>query len=590
MAGRIPNAWMDDLYNRADIVQVVSDYVHLKKDGKRFWGLCPFHNEKTPSFSVNPELNLYYCFGCKAGGNAVNFVMETEHMTFSEAALFLGEKFHMPPPTLNQDPDYEKKKTQRERLINANTEAARFYHNLLWTEEGKKVLDYFHGRGMDDSVIRKFGLGASPDKWDALLRHLKDLGYSEEELVLAGLVLKKEDRCFDMFRSRAMFPIIDVKGTVLGFGGRILDNGKPKYMNTGDTPVYNKRQGVFAANLLKKERELKRILLVEGYMDVVALTQMGIKGVVASLGTSLTPEQAKLLHRFAPEVWVAYDGDEPGQHAIEKAIGIFNSEEMPLKVLRIPDRLDPDEYIRQRGKQAFEDLRPITSTRFLLERTMARFDLTDTDGKMECAKACSGLLAKVTSPVEMENYIEYLHVCTGFSKEALYAQVGVSRPAVKEQRVVMGDVVKRSRNSLKQDDECDKAQQMMLSLITMGVLPENLRKPGLFDNPLYAKCAELLMDGMKVTRLLDQFDDPQEKELLTKALSMQGEMDAEEAAEIARDCLRKISMTRLEKQIGDLRTELQVCDPSASPGILNQIMTLSKELNSMKNQIWQSGF
>ena len=336
MAGRIPSAWMDELYARTDIVSVVSAYLPLKKDGRRYWGLCPFHHEKTASFSVNPDLNLYYCFGCKAGGNVVQFVMEMERVSYLEAVKLLADRIHMTLPEVRDDPDYEKRRSQRERLLGANREAARFYHEQLWKPEGKRALDYLHGRGLDDGIIRRFGLGASADQWDGLTKYLTEKGYTQEELSLAGLTVVKSESAYDMFRSRAMFPIIDQYGNVLGFGGRAMNDAKPKYLNTADTPVFNKRKGVYAINLIRKQRDLKRIMLVEGYMDVVAISQAGVTGAVATLGTALTNEQARLLKRFAPEVHLAYDGDEAGQHAIERGLEIFEQEDVPAKVCFSP--------------------------------------------------------------------------------------------------------------------------------------------------------------------------------------------------------------------------------------------------------------
>lgn len=416
MAGRIPKSWMDELFAKADIVQVVSKYVHLRKDGNRYWGLCPFHNEKTPSFSVNPTNNLYYCFGCKAGGNVLHFTMEMEHQTFSEAALALGEQFGLRSPVVVEDPDYEKKQGIRDRLLQANLFAAKYYHETLWKPEGKLVLDYFHGRGLSDQVIRKFGLGAAEDKWSALSDLLIANGYTVDELVLAGLTVKKDDHYYDMFRNRAIFPIISAENRILGFGGRALTDIKPKYLNTSDTPVFNKRLGVYAANLLKKERNLSRVILTEGYMDVVALTQMGIKGVVATLGTSLTVEQARYLKRFAPEIWISYDGDEPGQHAIERAVDIFNEEEINAKVLMLPDGLDPDEFIRQRGTNEFESIRPINGMRFKLQRLLKQYDLTSEEGRASYAKAATELLKQVKDPIDVERHIDFIQNKTGFDK------------------------------------------------------------------------------------------------------------------------------------------------------------------------------
>lgn len=585
MAGRIPENWLNDLFEKTDIVQIVSQYVHLKKDGKRYWGLCPFHNEKTPSFSVSSDLNLYYCFGCKAGGNMIQFVMEMEHLSFTDAAIFIGEKFNLPPPEMREDPSYEKTRSLRERLYQANKEAARFYHATLWTDAGQKALQYLYGRGLTDGVIRKFGLGASPDKWDGLLNHMTELGYTKEELISAGLVIENENNTHDMFRSRVMYPIIDAKDHVLGFGGRILGDGKPKYMNTADTVIYNKRHHIYAGNLIKKERNLKRILLVEGYMDVIALTQMGIHGAAATLGTSLTPEQAHLMHRFAPEVWVAYDGDEPGQHAIEKAIPIFDKEEMPLRVLHIPDALDPDEYVRQRGVSAFESLKPVSSVRFLIDRVILRHDMSDTDEKTECAKECAVILKRVKSPIELETYMEYLALRTGFSKDVLYAQLGVTKPetvSAKHFANASVSVIRKDRNNDKNQDN-EKAQQTLLALMVRSTLPEGLIKPEYFSSALYRFCAEKLLKGELPGRIIDDLEGPEEISQASAAFSMAGDLDTDNTAEVAQDCINKIRIYQLETQIETLKKEMSICENSKRLELLNQIKLLSSDLNLAKN-------
>ena len=370
MSSRYPAAWLDELRSRSDIVQIISGYVALNKKGRKYWGLCPFHGEKTPSFSVDGEHQLYYCFGCKAGGNVFHFYMEMEHCTFSEAVTQLAERAHMTLPELERDEDYERRRTQRERLLAANKEAARYYHETLFTPAGAASLAYLRRRGLSDGVIRKFGLGASPDEWSVLSDRLMEKGFTLDELTLAGLTVRKKsetgkDRYFDMFRSRAMFPIIDAYGNVLAFGGRTLEKREPKYLNTADTPVFNKRKGVFAANLLRQQRHLDRVILVEGYMDVVSLTQFGVEGVCATLGTALTAEQARLLKRFAPQVYLGYDGDSAGQHAILRGLEILEQENVPARVLDFPDGLDPDEFIRRDG-QPFQ-----MSERRLSERTVS---------------------------------------------------------------------------------------------------------------------------------------------------------------------------------------------------------------------------
>ena len=426
MASRYPASWLDELRSRSDIVQIVSGYVALNKKGRKYWGLCPFHGEKTASFSVDGEHQLYYCFGCKAGGNVIHFLMEMERLSFTEAVEQLAERAHLPLPEMEKDEDYERRRTQRERLLAANREAARFYHETLFTPAGAPALDYLRRRGLSDGVIRKFGLGASPEDWSVLTDRLLEKGWTLDELVLAGLSVRKKkddgkERYFDMFRSRAMFPIIDAYGNVLAFGGRTLDKREPKYLNTADTPVFNKRRGVFAANLLRQQRHLDRVILVEGYMDVVSLTQFGVPGVCATLGTALTNEQARLLKRYAPQVYLGYDGDSAGQHAILRGLDILAQEGVPARVLDFPDGLDPDEFIRRDGAEGFGRLPAVSPAVYRLRRLKDGMDLSTQDGRMAYAREASGIVAAV-DPVERDVLLGQLAIETGFSRETLLEQ------------------------------------------------------------------------------------------------------------------------------------------------------------------------
>ena len=439
MSSRYPAAWLDELRSRSDIVQLVSGYVALNIKGRKYWGLCPFLGEKTPSFSVDGEHQLYYCFGCKAGGNVFHFYMEMEHCSFSEAVEQLAERAHMVLPEMEKDEDYERRRTQRERLLSANREAARFYHETLFSPAGARALDYLRRRGLNDSVIRKFGLGASPEDWSVLSDRLLEKGWTLDELTLAGLTVRKKqdngkDRYFDMFRSRAMFPIIDAHGNVLAFGGRTMEKREPKYLNTADTPVFNKRKGVFAANLLRQQRNLERVILVEGYMDVVSLTQFGVEGVCATLGTALTNEQARLLKRYAPKVYLGYDGDSAGQHAILRGLDILEQENVPARVLDFPDGLDPDEFIRRDGIDGFRKLPAISPASYRLRRLKDGFDLSSQEGRLAYARGASDIVAAV-DPLERDVLLGQLAVETGFSRDTLAEQMKLSaaRPASKQQ-------------------------------------------------------------------------------------------------------------------------------------------------------------
>ena len=276
-------AWLDELRNRVSLEEVVSEYVPLKQKGRRYWGCCPFHNEKTPSFSVDTEAQMYYCFGCHKGGTVINFVMDMERMPFMDAVRLLAERAHMEVPVSGRGERRDGvSRDERDRMYDANRQAARYFHTLLWTDEGAEALNYLYGRGLNDKDIRRFGLGASPKGWDGLYRHLTEQGFEPELLEKVGLIVRRDGRAFDMFRGRAIFPIIDARGRVLGFGGRAMGDAQPKYLNTAETPIFNKRNGLYALNMAAKERSVGHLVLVEGYMDTVSLRKHGVQGVVGA--------------------------------------------------------------------------------------------------------------------------------------------------------------------------------------------------------------------------------------------------------------------------------------------------------------------
>ena len=588
MAIRLPSAWKDELLARTDIVSIVSSYVTLKKDGCRYWGLCPFHNEKTPSFSVNADLNMYYCFGCKATGDAIKFVMEMERAPFMDAVKLLADRAHMALPELQEDPDYERRRSQRERLYNANRDAARYYHDMLWKPEGKAALDYLHGRGLTDGVIRRFGLGASTNQWDGLTNYLTEKGYTREELNLAGLTVVKGENAFDMFRSRAMFPIIDQYNHVLGFGGRAMQkDAKPKYLNTSDTPVFNKRKGVYAINLIRKNRDLKRIILVEGYMDVVAISQAGVTGAVATLGTALTNEQARLLGRYAPEVFLCYDGDEAGQHAIERGLDILEAEHVPCRVIYLPDGLDPDEFIRQRGLEAFEAIQPMRPVAYRMQRLRLQYDLKSPDGPAEYAKKCAELLRTVRDPVDLENYLEALSVQTGFSRDVLLAQVGTQIEANGAQAApLLQPKVQPVRERRVREPEGYKTEQTLLALLASGRLPRDMVKEADFFSETLRLIAGRLIAGETPDAIVadeDLTDDA--RQAAGEAFSRLTGTEIDNAAEVAGDCLRKLRIQYLTQEMNKLKETMRTLESNEQKTqMLTEIQELTRELDQLKQQ------
>ena len=588
MSSRYPAAWLDELRSRSDIVQIVSGYVALNKKGRKYWGLCPFHGEKTASFSVDGEHQLYYCFGCKAGGNVIHFLMEMERITFPEAVEQLAERARLPLPEMEKDEDYERRRTQRERLLSANRDAARFYHETLFSPAGAAALDYLRGRGLSDGVIRTFGLGASPEDWSVLTDRLLEKGYTLDELVLAGLTIRKRkedgrERHFDMFRSRAMFPIIDAYGNVLAFGGRTLEKREPKYLNTADTPVFNKRKGVFAANLLRRQRHLERVILVEGYMDVVSLTQFGVPGVCATLGTALTAEQARLLKRYAPQVFLAYDGDSAGQHAILRGLGVLEQEDVPARVLDFPDGLDPDEFIRRDGAEAFRKLPAVSPAAYRLRRLKDGRDLSSQDGRLSYARGASEIISAV-DPVERDVLLGQLSVDTGFSRDTLLEQMNLSSgknlSGRKESPARPSSFRKEPSGAASSEDL--KAQELLLSLFASGQIPKDMIEEKDFSDDELKSIYRDLLSGASPASLPDLAPDEASRSRMTRILLSPSAVDTDEMIAMANDCLNRIRKAALERRYDELTGEISSSSGERLTALLREAQEISDKLRKLK--------
>lgn len=414
--------FLESLSDKADIVDVVSDYVTLKNSGRSYVGLCPFHREKTPSFHVDADKQLYHCFGCQASGNVYTFVMKIENLDFVEAVKFLANRVNMPLPEEGAAKGVSREK--KARLLEANRQAARFYHELLYLPEGAEALNYLRGRGLTDNIIRRFGLGYSPNARNELYKHLANKDFASSELIESGLCVMGDAGPRDFFRNRVMFPIINTYGEVIAFGGRVMDKTEPKYLNTGDTPVFNKRKNLYSLNLLKKSKA-KRAIITEGYMDVIALNANGYDYAVASLGTALTRDQIKLVSRYAPEIYVSYDGDKAGINATHRAIELARAEKLKVRVIALEGGKDPDEYMRELGPQAYAD--SMSSAKwgidYLLEEALAHLD--SDEAKAKAAFEGSKIVAQYAfDSIETEMYLKRISQKTGFSIEALYKNIG----------------------------------------------------------------------------------------------------------------------------------------------------------------------
>ena len=490
----IPSAFIDELVARSDIVDVVSDYVNLAPKGGSYWGLCPFHGEKTASFHVLPDRQLYHCFGCGKGGGVVSFVMELENLPYLDALRLLAKRAGMEFPEGDLD---ESGRRRRARLLQLNKEAARYFHSQLHSPAGREGLEYLRGRGLSKGIMTRFGLGFAPESWDSLTKAMTDKGFAKGDLLDAGLAVSgKKGGVYDRFRNRVMFPIIDLRGDVIGFGGRVLGDGTPKYLNSPDTPVFNKSRNLFALNLAKTTK-LGRIVLTEGYMDTIYLYQAGFDCAVASLGTALTADHAKLLSRFTKEVVICYDADAAGVQAANRAIPMLEKTGLKVRVLRVNGAKDPDEFIRKYGPDAFARLLDQSENyvEYNLGQLQSKYDLTDPVQKTEFARAAAEMLAGLDSPVEREVYAGQLSELTGVGKTALLQEI------------------QRSRNQRMRSAKRKQARRDMTPVTQVQPKARQMR----YENPRSARAEEgilrlLILDGslLRETEGLepDQFSSP----------------------------------------------------------------------------------
>lgn len=445
----IPAHYIQELLQRNSVVDVIGGHVHLKRHGRIYKGLCPFHSEKTPSFTVYPDTQSYYCFGCGAGGDIISFAKEINGLTYVEAVKMLAQQSGMPLP----DED-DKLSRLKSRIYEMNKIAARYFHANLNSEKGKNARIYLRQRQLSDKTIVNFGIGYASDGWQDLCNHLKRKGFSEEEMVSAYLAARSsKGNIYDIFRDRIIFPIIDLRGNVIAFGGRRMgDEGGPKYLNSGDTPVFKKSNGLFALNLAKKSGK-ETFILAEGYMDVISLHQAGFNNAIATLGTALTSQQAKLIADYAKNVVIAYDSDEAGQKATRRAMDIFSKEDVTVQVLQMDGAKDPDEYIKKFGRDRFEALieKANSALDFELLKLRKQYDIKDTQGRIDYLTKSCDILAAIPSPVLQDVYCSRLAGETGADKASIKLQL------------------EQSKNKLYRSNSYKKDKQMLKEGIAGGI-------------------------------------------------------------------------------------------------------------------------
>lgn len=556
----LSDSFLQELKMKTDIEDVISTYVTLKRRGATLVGLCPFHNEKTPSFTVYPATQSFYCFGCGAGGDAITFLKKIENLDYLDAVKTLAQRAGLQMPQEGFDDSLSKR---RRRILEMNREAARFYHSVLLSPEGKVGYDYYIGRALSAATINHFGLGFAPNQWDALLKHMRAKGYQPAELVDAGLARKGQKGYYDNFRNRVMTPIIDVRGNVIAFGGRVLDDSKPKYINTGDTLVYKKTNELFALNFAKDSKE-DALILCEGYMDVIAMHQAGFTNAVAGCGTALTTEQVRLISRYAKEVILTYDADEAGQKALQKAMTLFDQTDVKVRIPALVGGKDPDEIIRTYGRDKFKGMLEGASneTEFRLLALRRQYNLATTQGKIDFIGGALQILATLP-PVEQDLYVSRLSEELGVERQNMKVQLqdlvarqGNRREKREFKRIVQENMRKTARETMATDASLRKlrAEDRLISLLLR--YPDCSRLCKDFDpqwlTPGFAQRVFTLIlqrlengDGTELMDLRDRLTDD-EMGRLSGIIARGGE--SADAKQEFSDCLQTIRSEQQKKQ------------------------------------------
>lgn len=561
-----------------NIVDVVSSYVQLKRNGTSFTGLCPFHKEKTPSFHVSEDKQLFYCFGCGAGGNIYDFVMRIENLDFVEALKFLAQRAGI--QLEEEQSSYRESRDEhnlKQRIYEMNVKAARHFVNNLLDKEAKSAHEYVVKRGLDRHTITRFGIGYAKDEWTDLTEYLKAEGYSPEEIVTAGLAVRNDKgRVYDKFRNRLMFPIINVRGSVVAFGGRALGEDPAKYMNSPETPVFFKGRNLFALNVAKQYGLKQGIILVEGYMDVVSLNQRGIPNVVAGLGTAFTLDQAKLLKRYASEVYVCYDSDEAGQKATLKAIDILAEAGNVIKVVQYTGAKDPDEFILKKGSESFRDLlnNAKAAVEYKILRIRKEYDITEVTEKVAFVNEAAQILSQVENTVEREAYVKRISLETDISQEAINAEINKliyarEKKAVKKEVFTQNRLpaeVEQARTASVESGSTTtyKAERMLLNIIFFHQKAYEMAKEeadgSLFANDTNSKIFDAIMAYKSKTQEADasgflSFIDGPLKQQAAAILYKEYQCDS---AQAVRDTITKLKGELMNNRMKQLAKEGKV--------------------------------
>lgn len=590
-----PDELIEEIRISNDIISVVGEYIQLKRKGKGFFGLCPFHSEKTPSFHVDPVKQLYYCFGCGNGGSVIQFVMGVENLDYIEAVKFLADKAGILLPE-GEDEKYKEIARKKKQILKINVEAARFFYEQIEDEKNSFAREYLASRGIKRRTVRKFGIGYSLKDWDALYKHLKAKGYDDDILLESGLVLKnKSGGYYDRFRGRIIFPIFDLRGNVLGFGGRVLDNSEPKYMNSPETMVYNKRKHLYGLNFAKNSSH-KRIIVVEGYMDVISLFQFGIINTVASLGTALTESQGRLLKKYTEEIIISFDADTAGKAATIRGLDILDSIGCNVKVLEMPEGEDPDEFVKKYGADAFNSLinKSLSLVEYKIKALKSEIDTNNTEGKIIFLNKTADVLSKLDNDIEREMYIKKIAKEYEISQESIYAEVLKRIKPKKGFRAVVTNINTKSRfEKDKGKDEYQRAiknERILLSLISIDNSLFNLVKdkisPESFedeDNRRIAKAVFEKLNSNKglVPAELINLADNKNSNIFTRLL--QEECNFEDNKKAILDIIKKMELFKLTKREREILNVISNSKDKTAEEVRNMKLELQQILYKKKS-------
>ena len=559
---------IDEVREKNDIVDVISPYVRLTKRGSNYVGLCPFHNEKTPSFSVNTERQCFHCFGCGVGGNSISFVMKYENLTFTEAVRQLADKVGMNLPEENYNPEYRKRADLKTRLFDIYKVAAKFYYFQLRSDYGNFPMEYLKNRGLSDETINAFGLGYSIKSANALYNYLKSKDYSDELMIKAELVTFKEGRgIFDMFWNRVIFPIMDQNNKVIAFGGRVMGDGEPKYLNSRETDIFNKRRNLYGLNFAKHSRQ-GYMLLCEGYMDVIALHQAGFTNAVASLGTSLTEEQARLISRYVKEVIITYDSDGAGVKAAIRAIPILKTAGIRTKILKLTPFKDPDELIKSAGREEFEKRiqNAENSFDFELYNIEKNYDLSEPEGKTEFLNRVAERLTEFEEELERENYIAAVAEKYFVSKDSLNRlvnKIGEARE-IRDTYKEAGERIKKNERVNTADDGLIKTNRLLLSFIAdqpeLYKRIKNIISENDFATPLYKDVARRIFIQIEqgknpnIAEIISRYESGEDQALVAAAFEekFEVELGEEERERAFREVVIKVRKAGLAEELKSL--------------------------------------